>query len=79
MNLMVIKEHCVFSNPQPEYTNVCFWYIPPSLREMEEGPEFWRKLSLVSNEWVVLFSSFDETSSMLLPIGPQIAPCVTAS
>ncbi|NP_001382689.1 acidic amino acid decarboxylase GADL1 isoform 1 [Mus musculus] len=33
---------------EPEYTNVCFWYIPPSLREMEEGPEFWRKLSLVA-------------------------------
>ncbi|EDL76959.1 rCG25241, isoform CRA_b [Rattus norvegicus] len=32
----------------PEYTNVCFWYIPPSLREMAEGPEFWRKLSLVA-------------------------------
>ncbi|XP_060241088.1 acidic amino acid decarboxylase GADL1 isoform X2 [Meriones unguiculatus] len=33
---------------EPEYTNICFWYIPPSLREMEEGPEFWKKLSLVA-------------------------------
>ncbi|XP_033624948.1 glutamate decarboxylase 1-like isoform X2 [Asterias rubens] len=24
---------------KPEYTNVCFWYIPPSLRSMEEGTE----------------------------------------
>ncbi|CAH6777523.1 Gadl1 [Phodopus roborovskii] len=31
---------------EPEYTNICFWYIPPSLRDMEEGPEFWKKLSL---------------------------------
>uniref|UniRef100_A0A8C6W2E3 Glutamate decarboxylase-like 1 n=3 Tax=Nannospalax galili TaxID=1026970 RepID=A0A8C6W2E3_NANGA len=33
---------------EPEYANICFWYIPPSLREMEEGPEFWEKLSLVA-------------------------------
>ncbi|XP_007191597.2 acidic amino acid decarboxylase GADL1 isoform X1 [Balaenoptera ricei] len=33
---------------EPEYANVCFWYIPPSLREMEEGPEFWAKLHLVA-------------------------------
>ena len=69
---------CVLFNPQPEYTNVCFWYIPPSLREMEEGPEFWKKLSLVSNEWVVFFPC-DEINSVFLPIGPRIAPCVTAS
>ncbi|XP_029100055.1 acidic amino acid decarboxylase GADL1 isoform X2 [Monodon monoceros] len=34
---------------EPEYANVCFWYIPPSLREMEEGPEFWAKLHLKMN------------------------------
>ncbi|KAM5188186.1 acidic amino acid decarboxylase GADL1 isoform 5-T5 [Callospermophilus lateralis] len=33
---------------EPEYANICFWYIPPSLREMEEGPEFWEKLHLVA-------------------------------
>ncbi|XP_032264739.1 acidic amino acid decarboxylase GADL1 isoform X2 [Phoca vitulina] len=33
---------------EPEYANICFWYIPPSLREMEEGPEFWAKLNLVA-------------------------------
>uniref|UniRef100_A0A286ZXT6 Glutamate decarboxylase like 1 n=1 Tax=Sus scrofa TaxID=9823 RepID=A0A286ZXT6_PIG len=33
---------------EPEYANICFWYIPPSLREMEEGPEFWAKLHLVA-------------------------------
>ncbi|EHB09227.1 Glutamate decarboxylase-like protein 1 [Heterocephalus glaber] len=31
---------------EPEYANICFWYIPPSLREMEEGPEFWEKVNL---------------------------------
>ncbi|MBN3274005.1 GADL1 decarboxylase, partial [Polyodon spathula] len=29
---------------EPEYANVCFWYIPPSLRNMPDGPEFWKKL-----------------------------------
>ncbi|XDA86262.1 hypothetical protein R6Z07M_015978 [Ovis aries] len=33
---------------EPEYANICFWYIPPSLRQMEEGPEFWAKLHLVA-------------------------------
>ncbi|OXB68149.1 hypothetical protein ASZ78_008667 [Callipepla squamata] len=33
---------------EPEYANVCFWYIPPSLRKMENGPEFWQKLHQVS-------------------------------
>nr|XP_019600790.1 PREDICTED: acidic amino acid decarboxylase GADL1 isoform X3 [Rhinolophus sinicus] len=33
---------------EPEYANICFWYVPPSLREMKEGPEFWEKLNLVA-------------------------------
>uniref|UniRef100_A0A8C3LR39 Glutamate decarboxylase like 1 n=1 Tax=Chrysolophus pictus TaxID=9089 RepID=A0A8C3LR39_CHRPC len=33
---------------EPEYANVCFWYIPPSLRKMEDGPEFWQKLHQVA-------------------------------
>ncbi|XP_076009942.1 acidic amino acid decarboxylase GADL1-like [Genypterus blacodes] len=33
---------------EPEYTNVCFWYIPPSLRNMSESPEFWQKLNTVA-------------------------------
>ncbi|XP_034029405.1 acidic amino acid decarboxylase GADL1-like [Thalassophryne amazonica] len=33
---------------EPEYANVCFWYIPPSLREIPESPEFWKKLHNVA-------------------------------
>ncbi|KAM6909727.1 cysteine sulfinic acid decarboxylase [Xenentodon cancila] len=33
---------------EPEYANVCFWYIPPSLRNFPEGPEFWKKLHTVA-------------------------------
>ncbi|ETE60347.1 Glutamate decarboxylase-like protein 1 [Ophiophagus hannah] len=34
---------------EPEYANICFWYIPPSLRKMEKGHEFWEKLSCIYN------------------------------
>jgi len=34
--------------PEPECTNVCFWYIPPSLRGQEETKEWWEKLSKVA-------------------------------
>uniref|UniRef100_A0A670KD47 Glutamate decarboxylase like 1 n=1 Tax=Podarcis muralis TaxID=64176 RepID=A0A670KD47_PODMU len=33
---------------EPEYANICFWYIPPSLRNMEKGQEFWEKLNRVA-------------------------------
>ncbi|KAK6175385.1 hypothetical protein SNE40_013860 [Patella caerulea] len=33
---------------KPDCTNVCFWYIPPSLRNMPEGPEFWDKLHKIA-------------------------------
>ncbi|XP_066484460.1 acidic amino acid decarboxylase GADL1 isoform X2 [Tiliqua scincoides] len=33
---------------EPEYANICFWYIPPSLRNMEKGHEFWEKLHHVA-------------------------------
>ena len=36
--------HVVF---QPECTNVCFWYIPPSLRGQAESAEWWDALSKV--------------------------------
>ena len=32
----------------PECTNVCFWYIPPSMRGQEETPEWWSKLNTVA-------------------------------
>ncbi|XP_043922600.1 acidic amino acid decarboxylase GADL1 isoform X2 [Protopterus annectens] len=33
---------------EPEFINVCFWYIPPSLRKMEESPMYWQKLHAVA-------------------------------
>jgi len=34
--------------PKPECTNVCFWYIPPSLQGQEETQEWWAKLAKVA-------------------------------
>ncbi|CAI9724269.1 cysteine sulfinic acid decarboxylase-like [Octopus vulgaris] len=33
--------------PEFEYSNICFWYIPPSLENQEETEEWWQKLSKV--------------------------------
>ncbi|KAK0147655.1 Acidic amino acid decarboxylase GADL1 [Merluccius polli] len=33
---------------EPEYANVCFWYIPPSLRNIPDSPEFWQKVHAVA-------------------------------
>lgn len=33
---------------EPEYANVCFWYIPPSLRNLPDGPELWKQLHTVA-------------------------------
>lgn len=33
---------------EPELTNVCFWYIPPSLRKMPHGPEKEKRLGEIT-------------------------------
>ncbi|KAK2179016.1 hypothetical protein NP493_519g05084 [Ridgeia piscesae] len=35
-------------NPEPECTNVCFWFIPPSMRGEEEDAAWWQKLGKVA-------------------------------
>lgn len=30
--------------PKNQFTNVCFWYIPKSLRNLEETEEWWDKI-----------------------------------
>jgi len=38
---------------EPEYTNITFWYIPPSLRGRQNEPDFKNKLHKVCtyNNW----------------------------
>ncbi|XP_059499319.1 cysteine sulfinic acid decarboxylase isoform X2 [Stegostoma tigrinum] len=33
---------------EPQYVNVCFWYIPPSLRGKEQSSNFWQNLGKVA-------------------------------
>ncbi|NWW79999.1 CSAD decarboxylase, partial [Climacteris rufus] len=33
---------------EPEFLNLCFWFIPPRLRGQESSPEFWDKLGKVA-------------------------------
>ncbi|NXY11873.1 CSAD decarboxylase, partial [Pteruthius melanotis] len=33
---------------EPEFINLCFWFIPPSLRGQESSPGFWDKLGKVA-------------------------------
>ncbi|KAM9785521.1 cysteine sulfinic acid decarboxylase [Neosynchiropus ocellatus] len=33
---------------EPEFVNVCFWFIPPALRGQERDAEFWRRLGQVA-------------------------------
>uniref|UniRef100_A0AAQ4REZ4 Glutamate decarboxylase 1a n=1 Tax=Gasterosteus aculeatus aculeatus TaxID=481459 RepID=A0AAQ4REZ4_GASAC len=36
----ILTEHiCPLPLTQPEHSNVCFWYIPPSLRSLPPGPD----------------------------------------
>lgn len=32
---------------QPEFVNVCFWFVPPSLRGKKESPDYSERLSKV--------------------------------
>ncbi|KAK7468144.1 hypothetical protein BaRGS_00036608 [Batillaria attramentaria] len=42
------REGFRFVIPEFECTNICFWYIPPSLRGQEETEEWWAKLGKVA-------------------------------
>ncbi|XP_068123321.1 cysteine sulfinic acid decarboxylase isoform X2 [Hyperolius riggenbachi] len=33
---------------EPEFVNVCFWYVPPSLRSQVHSPDYWDKLGKVA-------------------------------
>lgn len=32
---------------QPEFINLCFWFVPPSLRGRESCPDYWSSLGKV--------------------------------
>eukprot|EP00064_Thunnus_orientalis_P004386 superscaffoldBa00000396_g4397 len=56
----------VFKN-KPEHSNVCFWYIPPSLRTLPPGPDRDTRLHLVAPR---IKSRMMETGSVLIGYQP---------
>lgn len=50
-----ISEKPGFRLVMPEFqcTNICFWYIPESLRGQEETDEWWRKVDTVSKKKIM--------------------------
>lgn len=55
---------------QPEFINLCFWFIPPSLRGQDSSPEFWDKLGKVSPEFQIPTPSPHQNS----PPNPKKSP-----
>ncbi|KAL5007987.1 hypothetical protein ScPMuIL_013568 [Solemya velum] len=53
---------------EPECTNVCFWYIPPSLRGQEETSEWWQKVAKVAP---VIKQRMTEQGTMLIGYQPD--------
>nr|XP_015796090.2 acidic amino acid decarboxylase GADL1 isoform X4 [Nothobranchius furzeri]XP_015796092.2 acidic amino acid decarboxylase GADL1 isoform X4 [Nothobranchius furzeri]XP_054594373.1 acidic amino acid decarboxylase GADL1 isoform X4 [Nothobranchius furzeri] len=53
---------------EPEFANICFWYIPPSLRNLPDGPEFWKKLHNVAP---VIKERMMKTGSMMIGYQPH--------
>ncbi|XP_025084057.1 cysteine sulfinic acid decarboxylase-like isoform X1 [Pomacea canaliculata] len=47
-NKMKVTEGFRLLLEEPECTNVCFWFIPPSLRNQPETKEWWTKLGQVA-------------------------------
>ncbi|KAL6262929.1 hypothetical protein P5V15_005717 [Pogonomyrmex californicus] len=50
--LKQIKETAGFRLVQPRYhcCNICFWYVPPTMRNQKETPAWWEKLYQVTIE-----------------------------
>lgn len=58
--------------PNPEFTNISFWYIPPSLRGCEENQQFWQKLGGVAP---TIKSRMQKSGSLLVgyqPVGNKV-------
>ncbi|XP_053907643.1 cysteine sulfinic acid decarboxylase isoform X3 [Cuculus canorus] len=57
---------------EPEFINLCFWFVPPSLRGREDDPQYWSKLGKVAP---VIKERMMKKGSMLVgyqPHGPHV-------
>ncbi|KAM7104139.1 glutamate decarboxylase 1 isoform 3-T3 [Molossus nigricans] len=66
------EEFEMVSNGEPEHTNVCFWYIPQSLRGMPDGPERREKLHRVAPKIKALMMESGTTMVGYQPQGDKV-------
>lgn len=52
---------------QCQYTNICFWYIPISLRGLEETSEWWEKIYKVAP---IVKESMIKTGTLMVGYSP---------
>lgn len=77
---MILDVQLVHLSLQPEFTNVCFYYIPPSLRGCTDTEQYNARLGKVAS---IIKSRMVECGSMMIgyqPLGPDWAdlPILTA-
>ncbi|KAM4796066.1 cysteine sulfinic acid decarboxylase [Rhinophrynus dorsalis] len=53
---------------EPEFVNLCFWYVPPSLRDQEDSLDFWDRLGKVAP---VVKERMMKKGSMMVGYQPQ--------
>lgn len=60
---------------QPEFVNVCFWFVPPSLRGKQESPDYSERLAKVGffSSWLCL-TQFGELMQLV-----RFCPLLTVS
>lgn len=50
---------------QPEFVNVCFWFVPPSLRGKQESPDYSERLAKVGFLFPALVNHFQELMQLV--------------
>uniref|UniRef100_A0A8C6PGW2 Glutamate decarboxylase 2 n=1 Tax=Nothobranchius furzeri TaxID=105023 RepID=A0A8C6PGW2_NOTFU len=61
---------CVF--PQPQHTNVCFWYLPPGIRYMEDKEEQKKRLHKVAPVIKARMMEYGTTMVSYQPQGDKV-------
>lgn len=57
---------------KPQHTNVCFWYVPPSLRILEDNEERMSRLSKVAPVIKARMMEFGTTMVSYQPLGDKV-------
>uniref|UniRef100_A0ACB8FWZ1 Glutamate decarboxylase 2 n=1 Tax=Sphaerodactylus townsendi TaxID=933632 RepID=A0ACB8FWZ1_9SAUR len=57
---------------KPQHTNVCFWYVPPSLRNMEDNEERLNRLSKVAPVIKARMMEYGTTMVSYQPLGDKV-------